>query len=54
VAGRYETRRLPSSSSAIFGSFVASSVAEEARTRGFAPPAFAEFAFISRMLWNRR
>jgi hypothetical protein len=33
-------------SSAILGSFEASSVAEEARTRGFAAPAFAGCAFV--------
>jgi hypothetical protein len=41
----------PFGSSAILGSFVASgryrrSVAEEARTRGFATPAFAGWAFV--------
>jgi hypothetical protein len=34
-------------SPAILGSFVAARVAEEARTRGFASPAFAGFAFIT-------
>jgi hypothetical protein len=48
---------LPFGSSAILGSFVASvaacaGVAEEARTRGFATPAFAGLAFVE--AWTLR
>ena len=43
-----QTPSHPFGSSAIVGSFVAceDGVAEEARTRGFAPPAFTGFAFV--------
>ena len=45
---RIHERRATHGSSAILGTFVASGagVAEEARTRGFAPPALAGFAFL--------
>jgi hypothetical protein len=41
-------------SPAILGPSWRSNVAEEARTRGFASPAFAGFAFVARVIMDPR